>query len=278
MVVSSIHNVSAVIPRMKFTDNGKKYVGVREVIEETVTEEKLKVDEVMWDLSHLEGKNKEMLERVLLEEKNVFSTSESDIGDIPDFQMVINTEDKVPIASAYSRITPHFYQEVRNYINDLLTNGWIRESFSAYSSPIVCVRKKDGGMRMCIDYRKLNAKTIPDAQPIPRIQDILDPLGQEYIADNSRYLTAFTAPWTLYEWIRIPFGLRNAPPVFQRYINQVLSDLKGNICEPYLDDVLVYGETFEGHFEEVSFERDQTSRGQVFIRKTGCAVFGTIDI
>ena len=111
-----------------------------------------------------------MLERGLLEEKNVFSTSESDIGDIPDFQMVINTEDKVPVASAYRRIPP----QVRNYINDLLTNGWICELFSVYSSPIVCVREKDGGMKMCIDYRKLNAKTIPDAQSIPRIQDILD--------------------------------------------------------------------------------------------------------
>ena len=115
MVVGSIHNVSAVIPMMKFADNGGKYVGVREVTEESVTEEKLKVDRVMWDLSHLEGKNKEMLERVQLEEKNVFSTSESDIGDIPDFQMVINTEDKVPVASAYRRIPPHLYQEVRLY-------------------------------------------------------------------------------------------------------------------------------------------------------------------
>ena len=74
----------------------------------------------------------------------------------------------------YRKIPPHLYQEVRNYIEDLRLNGWVRESFSAYASPIVCVRKKDGGMRMCIDYRRLNAKTVPFSQPIPRIQDILD--------------------------------------------------------------------------------------------------------
>ena len=139
-------------------------------------------------------------------------------------------------------------------------------SCSSYSSPIVCVRKKDGGMRLCIDYRKLNAKTIPDAQPIPRIQDILDNLGgkrwfttldmskayhQGYIAERFRHMTAFSTPWTLLEWIHIPFGLKNCPPAFQRYINQVLGDLKGTICEVYLDDILVHSETFEQHVQDL---------------------------
>ena len=142
----------------------------------------------------------------------MFSRSESDIGEIPDFHMKINLADTVPVKEAYRRIPRNLYAEMKNYINDLATNGWIRESFSSYSSPIVCVRKKDGRMRMCVDYRKLNAKTVPDCQPIPRIQDILDGLAgqkwfstldmshayhQGYIAEECRHLTAFATPWTL---------------------------------------------------------------------------------
>ena len=116
------------------------------------------------------------MEEVLLRLDDLFSKDDTDIGDITDFQMQIHVTDKAPVNASYQKIPPHLYHEVKNYIDDLRTNGWIRESYSSYSSPIVCVRKKSGEMRMCVDYRKLNAKTVPDSQPIPRITDILDSL------------------------------------------------------------------------------------------------------
>ena len=280
-VIGSVHTVSSVMPMTRMFNNESSEPSIeKETVEVDVgcveeglvdvingTEENQKTeDSIKWDLSHLDADKQEVLGEVLERCKDMFSKDATDIGDIQDFQMPINLVDQVPVNASYRKIPPNLYNEVRNYIEDMRTNGWIRESFSSYSSPIVCVRNKDGSFRLCIDYRKLNAKTIPDSQPIPRMQDILDSLGgakwfstldmskayhQGYIDEKFQHLTAFVTPWTLYQWIRIPFGLRNAPPAFQRYINRVLGDFKGFICEPYLDDVLCYSKTFEQHVKDL---------------------------
>ena len=293
-MIGSIHSVAAVIPMVRSVnvtgpcdDSGamKTQVEVNSVDTESPVEDD-SVGEPKWDLSHLETEQRMMLEEVLRKRQAVFSKSESDIGNIQDFHMPIHLVDREPVNAAYRKIPPHLYQEVRNYIEDLETNGWIRESFSSYSSPIVCVRKKDGQLRMCVDYRQLNAKTVTDSQPIPRIQDILDTLGgskwfttldmskayhQGYIDENSRHLTAFTTPWTLYEWVRIPFGLKNAPPAFQRYINQALRGYKGVICEPYIDDILGFSKgSFEDHVKDIDKILERLEEKGIKLRAEKC--------
>ena len=163
-VLGSVHSVSAVIPMVRSPDvvnlgvgvSGLKTcskISVEDVDVDLAGDGVGKEDADDWvpdvDLSHLTVEQQEAVMAVLLEEKDVFSRSECDIGDIKDFQMKINLEDNIPVREAYRKIPRNLFVEVRSYINDLVTNGWIQESYSSYASPIVCVRKKDGGLRMC---------------------------------------------------------------------------------------------------------------------------------
>lgn len=131
---------------------------------------------------------------------------------VPGLQLSILLNDNTPVARTYTSVPKPLYQEMKDYLHDLIAQGWVAKSHSPYSSPIVCICKKDGSLRLCIDYRDLNSKTIPDCQPIPRVQDILDGLGgnawfslldhgkayhQCFMSPESRYLTAFTTLWGL---------------------------------------------------------------------------------
>lgn len=166
------------------------------------------------DLSHLPVSQRREVEEILMEENHVFSRSKNDIGQIDQLKLKLDLYDQTPVRQRYRSIPKPLYEEVKNYLNDLLTNDWIKKSYSSYWSPMVCVIKKDGSLRLCVDYRQLNQKIIPDKMPIPRIQDILDGLGmkswfstldmakdyhQGFMHEDSRHLTAFSTPWALFD-------------------------------------------------------------------------------
>ena len=127
-------------------------------------------------------------------------------------------------------------EEVRRQLDKLLDKGWIRPLTSRFNHPILLVRKKDGTMRMCIDYRRLNQNTILDRFPIPRIDDFLDRVRgstvfskidirsayhQVAIAPDDVHKTAFQSRWGLYKYTVLPYGLVNAPATFQRLIHSI---------------------------------------------------------
>ena len=108
------------------------------------------------DLSHLPDDQRIRVENLLLNECYVFSKYDSDIGIIESFKLKLNVTDPKLVWKPYRTI--QFYAEVKQYLEDLITNNWIKTSYSPYASPMVCVRKKDGSVRLCIDYRELNKK------------------------------------------------------------------------------------------------------------------------
>ncbi len=291
-VLGSIESVSAVIPIMPGKDPLVELGGgVRDHVE-VQTVEVGGSSSRTWlppvDLSHLSEDKKKMVEKVLMEEGDVFCQEGMLHGDVPEMVMDINLTDQVPVVIPHRQIPRPFYEEVKNFVNDLIVNKWVRESKSSWSSPIVCVRKPCGGLRMCIDYRALNKKIISDKMPIPRISEIFDGLeGQEwfstldmakayhqgYVREPHRKFTAFSTPWGLYEWIRIPMGISNAPPVFQRYVNNALRGLLDKICAAYLDDILIYGRTFEEHVKNFKTVLQRLRVKGIRLRADKCHIF-----
>ena len=172
-------------------------------------------------------------------------------------------KDDRPIKQRYYPRNPAMQELINEEINKLLEIGCIEPSHSPYSSPIVMVKKPSGEWRLCIDFRQINARAIPDAYPLPRIGHILDQLrNAEYISSidlrngywqipmevGSKQYTAFTVPGRgLYHWRVMPFGLHSAPATFQRALDSVIGPKMEPFAFAYLDDIIVTGQSLEEH-------------------------------
>lgn len=205
----------------------------------------------------------------------------------------INTVNDRPIYTKMYRY-PHIHeQEICNQISDMLRQGIITESNSPYNSPLWIVPKKmdssgEKKWRIVIDYRKLNDITLDDKFPIPNIDTILDKLGraqyfstidlakgfhQILVKEEDRSKTAFSTPYGHYEFVRMPFGLKNAPATFQRLINYVLRDLINKVCVVYLDDILIFSTSYQEHICNIHKVFEKLRKANLKIQINKCKFF-----
>ena len=208
----------------------------------------------------------QQLTQLIGEYSDVFALNDAELGCTNMVRHSIDTGDNPPVKQRPYR-TPIVYRKTISQMIDQMTEqGVIQPSMSPWASPVVLVPKKDGSQRFCIDYRRLNSLTRRDVYPLPRIDDILDTLGeakyfssldlasgywQVELDEDARQKSAFTSHRGLFEFLRMPFGLCNAPATFQRLMQVVLSGLEGTSCFVYLDDVLVVSQTFKEHLEHL---------------------------
>lgn len=178
----------------------------------------------------------------------------TDLGKTQTTEMSIRVTSEDPVVYQPYRMPLKEKEILQGLIQDLLTHGIIQESVSPYASPVLLIKKKTGDYRMCIDFRRLNAITVKDKYPLPLVEDQIDRLGdhkyfigldlasgyyQVPMAADSVARTTFVTPEGHYEFLRMPFGLANAPAVFQRLINNVLGKLRNTIAFPYIDDIII---------------------------------------
>ena len=224
---------------------------------------------------NLTEQEKDELHNFLIQNKDVFSSSLADIGKTNLYQHKIETvHNAPPVRRPFYRQPPHLKAETDRQVNDMLQQGIVQQSTSVYNSPVVLVRKKDGTWRFAVDYRQLNKITVPISHPIPRLEDVFDALGdskatifsildlnsayfQIELDPETRHKSAFVTHDGVYEFLRMPFGLRNAPMSFQMLMSQVLKGLNWKFVLCYIDDILVFSSNFKEHIHHL---------GQVFQR------------
>ena len=211
---------------------------------------------------------KASLVQLLKQKQGVFALTDNELGHTDVVEHSIQMDDCTPIKASPRRLPYKLRDKLEQELQNLMETGCIEPSSSSFASGLVLVRKKDGGLRVCVDYRGINKRTILDHYPIPRTDDLIDMIGrcrgqifttldlmkgyhQIKMSPESKDKTAFTCHLGLFQYKRMPFGLTNAPATFQRLMNKLFSGAEWNFVFVYLDDILIVSKSFEEHRRHV---------------------------
>ena len=199
----------------------------------------------------------------------------------------IDTGNARPTNQAPYRAGPKEREIIEIQVDQMLVDNIIRPSKSPWASPVVLVHKKDGSIRFCINYTKLNAVTKRDVYPLPRIDDTLNSLGQARyfstfdlasgyhqipMAEEDKEKTAFVSHLGLFEFNTLAFGLNNAPATFQRFMDQCLAGLKWKSVLIYIDDIIVFSNTFDQHLIDLEEVFIRLENFQLSLKSSKCFI------
>ena len=243
------------------------------------------------DLSGLEAWPQEQAHSLLKEYHDIFLLEKRDMGhtNATKHKIVLKDPDTPPFKEHFRRIPPPQLDGVREHLKLMLDTGVIRPSNSPWCNAVVLVRKKDGSLRFCIDFRKLNSLTVKDSHPLPCICETLESLTgaahfltfdmnsgfwQVPMDEESKQYTAFTlGSMGLYECESMPFGLCNALPTFQRLMQNCLGELNLTYCLIYLDDVIVFSVMPEEHLWRIRVFFNHLCEHGLKLKPSKCEVF-----
>lgn len=236
----------------------------------------------------LSPKQQVVARNLLMEFQDSFVKSKEDLSttDVDMHRMEMKT--KQSVKQAPRRIPLSKHQSFKEELKRMLRLDIIEPSTSSWSSPLVLVTKKDGSLRVCVDYRLVNSLTVKDSYPLPRIDDSIDALrGSKWFSTldlSSGYWqvkmdpkdidkTAFTTPYGLYQFKVMPFGLVNAPATFERLMEHVLAGLHWEVCLIYMDDIVIFSKTFEEHIDRLRLVFARLRKANLKMSPPKCKLF-----
>lgn len=226
------------------------------------------------------------LEEILVSNPNVFALTNSDYGQLAEEEGHVIKTSGPPVKLKPYKIPLHYQSEVKRQIDEMLDKQIIEPSKSAYAAPVVLVPKKGGGLRFCVNYSKLNSQTLDDAYPIPNMEKLLLKLREGVwftkldmkagywhvpVHPDSRDKTAFISSFGLFNFLRLPFGLRTAPASFMRIVDKIIKPFQ-SFCVAYLDDIVVYTNTdnYDKHLVDLGKVLTALSEAGVKLNKEKC--------
>ena len=233
----------------------------------------------------LGGQDTAKLARALADYKDVFAKNDLDLGRFSAVKHRIATGDARPIRQPVRRTPLGFQAEEEGHLQKMLHAGIVEPSQSEWASPVVLVRKKDGGVRWCINYRRLNDVTEKDAYPLPKIDECLDTLSgsslistldlqagywQVEMAPEDKEKTAFITKYELFQHMRMSFGLCNAPGTFQRAMEVAMSGLQWKSLLVYIDDLIIISANLEEHLTQLAEVLDRLRQYGLKLKPKKC--------